>query len=70
METGIKHRNYNIKGASYQNSSGKWIPQALFSPEERPEEGKPLTWQKEFKDKRKADDFAVQGTILYIDENL
>lgn len=69
MKEGITHREYNIKSASYQDSTGKWIPQALISSgEKKPEE--PLTWNKKFDSKAKADDFALQGAILYIDSKL
>ncbi len=70
MQEGINHREYNIKGASYQDSVGKWVPQAMISPINRSEEEKPVTWQRKFESKTKADAFATQGAILYIDNNL
>ncbi len=71
MEQEIFHRGYKIIAESYQNDRGKWIARARIVPvdEAMVTEERPLNWPQEFENQQKADDFALQGAQLYIDEN-
>jgi hypothetical protein len=70
MPTEIFHRGYKIEADSYQNESAKWVPcSKITAVDESPEEPiSPLSWQREFETQQEADDFAISGAQLYIDE--
>lgn len=66
----IKYQGYQINTSSFRQE-GRWVPRASVKPldeSQNPEE-RPLTWQKKFETKEKADAFAVEGAQLYIEEN-
>ena len=67
----ITYRGYKIIGESYQNDEGKWIPKARIIPEtdSMNEEEGPMEWPELFNTQTEADDFALDGAQLYIDEN-
>jgi len=67
----IKYHGYLIRPTSFRKE-GKWTPRASIEPleESQSPEEHPLTWQKKFDTREKADAFAIQGAQLYIGKNL
>ncbi len=64
------YQGYYIEPDSCQDEKGRWVPRASIYPTkgQPSKEIAPLVWQKVFDNKREADDFALQGAELYIDE--
>jgi hypothetical protein len=67
----FNYRGYTIQAQSYKNENGKWTPQAKVV---HPKRGNthldkaPLTWSREFETQQQADDFAITGAQMYLDE--
>ncbi len=71
MSQEIFHKGYQIAGEGHQNEQGKWIPRAKIMPQDETitQEARNLEWPKEFDSQLEAEDFALTGAQLYIDEH-
>lgn len=67
----ISHKGYKIVTESYEDDeTGKWVPRALITPlDEAANSEMPMNWEREFDTQLQADDFALEGAQLYIDNH-
>jgi len=70
MAEKIEYKGYKIVADSYQDSEvNLWVPRAMIFPmDEAQNTEMPMSWAREFETQLKADDFALEGARLYIDE--